>query len=315
MTFVRFVVTAAAVVVTACTPAVANSTPVAPRLQAYSTITPSATSDLLAGILVTAETPLPTPTPSQYTIKTGDTLGQIAERSRITLDALLAANPDVNPGALRVGDTLQIPASPADFAGEATPTPVPLRVQEASCHPTANGAVWCFVLVHNDTSDIIENVTAQISLVDSSGVEIDTKAAALPLDILPPGTSLPLSVLFPPPLPLEVQPRVSMLTAIRLLPGDKRYLSVHSQNTITEVSWLGRSAEVRGEAFLDEGSVSAREVWVVGVGYDREGKVVGWRRWESTGALPAGSSIPFNFLLSSVQGGIDRVEIVLQARP
>ena len=314
MTFVRFVVSAAAVVVTACTPVVPNTTPFAPRLQAYSTITPSATSDPLTGVLVTAETPLPTPTPSEYTIKAGDTLGQIAERSRITLDALLAANPTVNPGALRVGDILQIPASPADFAGEATPTPVPLRVQEASCHATANGAAWCFVLAHNDTSDIVENVTAQISLVDSSGVVIDTKAAALPLDILPPGASLPLSALFAPPLPLDVQPRVSMLTAIRLLPGDKRYLPVHSQNTVTEVSWLGRSAETRGEAFLDEDSASAREVWVVGVAYDRAGKVVGWRRWESTGALPAGSSIPFSLFLSSIAGGIDRVEIVLQAR-
>jgi LysM repeat protein len=267
------------------------------------------------GVLVTAETPLPTPTPSQYTIKAGDTLGQIAEQSRITLDALLEANPTVNPGALRVGDTLQIPASPGDFAGEATPTPVPFRVREAACHPTANGAVWCFVLVHNDTPDIMENVTAQITLLDSSGVAIDSKPAALPLDILPPGTSLPLSVLFPPPLPLEVRPQVSILTAIRLLPGDKRYLSVRSQNTVTEVSWVGRSAEVSGEAFLQEGSASAREVWVVAVAYDRAGEVVGWRRWESTGALPAGSNIPFSLFLSSVAGGIDRIEIVLQARP
>jgi hypothetical protein len=108
---------------------------------------------------------------------------------------------------------------------------------------------------------------------------------------------------------------VSILTAIRLLPGDKRYMPVRSQNTVTRVSWLGRSAEVSGEAFLNEDSASAREVWVVGVAYDRAGEVVGWRRWESTGVLPAGSSLPFNLFLSSVAGGIDRVEIVLQARP
>jgi LysM repeat protein len=149
---VRFTVAAAAVLVAACTPLAANTTPVAPRLQPYSTTTPSATSDQVAGVLVTAETPLPTPTPSLYTIRAGDTLGQIAEQSRITLDALLAANPTVNPGALRVGDTLQIPAIPADFAGEATPTPVPFRVQEAACHATANGAVGAvLVLLLNRT--------------------------------------------------------------------------------------------------------------------------------------------------------------------
>jgi LysM repeat protein len=312
---VRFTIIAAALLVTACTPVTSNTTPAAPRLHPYLTTTPSATADQLAGVVVTADTPLPTPTPSQYTIKAGDTLGQIAEQFRITLDALLAANPNVNPGALRVGDTLHIPASPADFAGEATPTPVAFRVQQAACHPTASGAVWCFVLVLNDTSDVIENVTAQITLLDSSGSAIDSKAAALPLDILPPGTSLPLSVLFPPPLPLEVRPQVSILTAIRLLPGDKRYLPVQSRNTITQVSWLGRSADVSGEAFLSEGSASARDVWIVGVAYDRAGELVGWRRWESTGALPAGSSIPFSLFLSSVAGGIERVEIVLQARP
>jgi LysM repeat protein len=312
---VRFTVTAAAVLVAACAPLASNTTPVAPRLQPYTTTTPSPTSDQLVGVLVTAETPLPTPTPSQYTIRAGDTLGQIAEQSRITLDALLAANPTVNPGALRVGDTLQIPASPADFSGEATPTPVPFRVQEVACHPTANGAVWCFVLILNDSSDPIENVTAQITLRDSSGTAIDSKAAALPLDILPPGTSLPLSVLFPPPLPLDVRPQASILTAIRLTPGDTRYLPVRSQNTVTRVSWLGRSAEVSGEVFLDDDSASAREVWIVAVAYDRAGRVVGWRRWESSGALPAGSAIPFSLFLSSVAGGIDHVAIVLQARP
>jgi LysM repeat protein len=269
----------------------------------------------VVGVLVTAETPLPTPTPSQYTIRVGDTLGQIAEQSRITLDALLAANPTVNPGALRVGDILQIPASPADFAGEATPTPVPFRVQEAACHTTANGAAWCFVLVHNNSSEVIENVTAQIILRDSSGSVIDSKAAALPLDILPPGTSLPLSVLFPPPLPLDIRPQVSILTAIRLLPGDTRYLRVRGRSTVTKISWLGRFAEVSGEAFLDAGSAPAREVWIVAVAYDGAGKVVGWRRWESSVALQAESSIPFSLFLSSVAGGIEHVEIVLQARP
>jgi LysM repeat protein len=312
---VRFTVAAAALLIAACKPLASGTTPVAARLQPYSTTTPSATSDQLVGVLVTAETPLPTPTPSQYTIMAGDTLGQIAEQFRITLDALLAANPTVNPGALRVGDILKIPASPADFAGEASPTPVPFRVQEAACHPTANGAVWCFVLVHNDSSDVIENVTAQITLRDPSGSAIDSKAAALPLDILPPGTSLPLSVLFPPPLPPDLRPQVNILTAIRLLPGDTRYLPVRSRNTVTKVSWLGRSADVNGEAFLDEGSAPAREVWIVAVAYDRAGKVVGWRRWESSGALPVGSSIPFSLFLSSVAGGIEHVELVLQARP
>lgn len=264
---------------------------------------------------MTPATPLPTSTPSVYTIRAGDTLGQIAESSRISLDALLAANPTVNPGALRVGDTLIIPASPADFAGEATPTPVAFPVQDAACYPTANGAVWCFVLVHNNSLEVIENITAQITLVDSSGAAIDTQAAALPLDILPPGTSLPLSALFPPPLPLDVRPQVSILTAINLPIGDTRYLPVRAENILTRVSWRGRSADVSGEVSLAEAVAPAREVWAVAVAYDRAGRVVGWRRWESEGALPIGSSLPFHLLVSSVAGVIDKVDVVVQARP
>jgi LysM repeat protein len=265
--------------------------------------------------LVSAETPVPSPTRSQYSVRSGDTLSQIAERFRITVELLLAANPGVNPNALRVGESLLIPASPADRVGEATPTPVGLPVREIACHPTANGAVWCFVLIHNDTPDLIENVTAQISLVDPGGASIDSKPALMPLDILPPGASLPLSVLFPPPVPLEMQPRVQFLTAIRLLPGDQRYLPALVQNTLVEVSWAGYIADIRGEVLLPGSSPGAATIWVAAVAYDRLGNVVGWRRWESTGGLAPGASMPFEFTVSSVAAEIHHVEFAVQARP
>ena len=44
-----------------------------------------------------------------YTIKPGDTPSGIAEANNVDLDDLLAANPDVDPGALSVGDKLKIP--------------------------------------------------------------------------------------------------------------------------------------------------------------------------------------------------------------
>ena len=278
-------------------------------------MTPSPTSGVPAEFIVSAETALPSPTPSQYTIQSGDTLSQIAERFRITLDALLLANPGMDPNALRVGETLRIPASPADRAGEATPTPVPFAVRQIACHPTANGAVWCFVLVHNDTPDIIENVTAQVSLVDSAGAALSSQTALLPLDILLPGASLPLSALFPPPVPLDAQPRIQFLSAIRLFPGDQRYLPAAVGNTVTQVSWSGRSAELRGEISLPHGSPGASVVWLAAVAYDESGNVVGWRRWEDSGGLTAGSGVPFSLTVSSVAGRIDRVEFAVEARP
>ena len=171
------------------------------------------------------------------------------------------------------------------------------------------------MLVSNDTPAIIENVTAQVTLVDSTGVALASKTALLPLDILPPGASLPLSVLFPPPLPLDAKPQVQILTAIRLLPGDSRYLPTQVQETLTEVSWSGRSAEVHGKVRVQEGSGDAAVVWIAAVAYDASGAVVGWRRWESSGGLTAGSSLPFELMISSVAGPIERVDLTVEARP
>lgn len=308
------VIILAAVVLAACTPGSSGMTPAALPLQPYSTITPSATSDQPGVLIVTGETPLPSPTPAQYTIRAGDTLSQIAERFRISLDALLQANPGKDPNALRVGESLQIPASPAEGPGLATPTPAPLSIPQAACHLTANGALWCFVLVRNDTPDVIENVTAEITLVDSAGAVFARKSAVLPLDILPPGASMPLSALFPPPLPSDYLPRVQIFTAIHLLPDDQRYLAASLENTLTEVSWSGYSAVVSGAITLPGGPAKASQVWIVAVAYDELGNINGWRRWESQGDLAPGSSVPFQLMVSSVAGRIDKVDLIVEAR-
>ena len=309
--FVRLIILAA-VVLAACTPGSSGVAPAPPPLQPYATITPSATSDQPGVLIVTGETPLPSPTPAQYTIRSGDTLSQIAERFRISLDALLQANPGMNPNALRVGESLQIPASLADAPGLTTPTPVPLSIPQAACHPTANGALWCFVLVRNDTPEVIENVTAEITLVDAAGAALARKSAVLPLDILPPGASLPLSALFPPPLPPDYTPRVQVFTAIHLLADDQRYLAASPENTLTEVSWSGYSAVVSGDIALPGDPARASRVWLVAVAYDELGNINGWRRWESQGDLAAGSTVPFQLMLASVAGRIDRVDLIVE---
>jgi LysM repeat protein len=43
-----------------------------------------------------------------YSVRSGDTLGRIAERFGTTVDELLVLNPGIDPRALRVGQTLQV---------------------------------------------------------------------------------------------------------------------------------------------------------------------------------------------------------------
>ncbi|MCC6498659.1 MAG: LysM peptidoglycan-binding domain-containing protein [Anaerolineales bacterium] len=267
------------------------------------------------GGLVAPLTPLPSPTPFTYTVQEGDTLSEIAERFRVSLDDLQAANPEINANAMSVGQVLKIPSNPDNPSGEPTPTPAPFTVEQIECYPTIDKGMWCFVLAHNDLNDMLENVSAQVTLVDSNNATLATQTALLPLNILPPNASLPLSIFFQPEIPFDAKPQVQILTAIQLLPNDERYIPATVNNALVQVGAEGHSAQVSGLVLSQSQAATANQVWVAATVYDEEGRVVGVRRWESNASLPPGGSLPFNFLVSSVGGRIARVEFAVEARP
>ncbi len=265
--------------------------------------------------MVTAQSVLPSATPFVYTIKAGDTLGQVAQKFNVKLDALLAANPDVDPNGMTVGKTLNIPGDQKDPTGESTPTPVPFALEETNCHRMTDGGLWCFAQARNNSPDILENVTAQITLLNSAGQSVASQMALLPLNILPPHARLPLSAFFAPGFPSDVRPQGQVLTAIRLLASDPRYLPAVVQNTEVQVDWSGLSAHVTGRIVLPAASKPASKVWVAAVVYDGMGHIVGVRRWESASGLSAGDSLPFSFSVSAVSGKIEQAEFAVEARP
>jgi len=312
---VRLLVSVCVLVVVACTPAAVAPTPAAHDLRPYLTATPSMTAPPPIGLVVTAPAPLPSATPFLYTVKAGDTLNQIADNYHVSPEAVLGENPDLDPNLMAVGRVLRIPGNPAGPAGGAAYTPETLAVEQIACHPTADGGLWCFVLVHNDSVHLTENVTAQVTLIGADGQLIASKSTVLPLDILRPQQSLPLAVFFPSGAPGEVLPQVQILTAMRLLPNDARYLPASVRETLARVSWSGLTAELNGEVFLPAGSAAAKSVWVAAVAYDQDGNVVGLRRWESEAGLSPGAGMPFSFMISAVSGRIERVEYAVEARP
>ena len=158
-------------------------------------------------------------------------------------------------------------------------------------------------------------MSAQVTLLDENDAAITSQMALLPLNILPPNTSLPLAVFFPAAMPINVKPQVQVLTAIRLLPNDERYLPATIRNTLVQVNADGRSARVSGQVLLPENANSASQIWVTGTAYDETGRVVGVRRWESDADLSPGGSLPFEFIVSSLGGTIERVEFAVEARP
>jgi len=121
--------------------------------------------------------------------------------------------------------------------------------------------MWCFILIHNDYPDFLENISAQVTLVDEDGGMIARQSASPPLNILPPNSSLPISVFFEPEIPSKAQPRVQILTATRLMPDDERYLPAKLQNVLVTITWSGRSAQINGEVNLPAEEKAASQVW------------------------------------------------------
>lgn len=276
-------------------------------LQPYLTNTPNAAST--PNVLVIAETPAPTNTLQIYIIEAGDTISEIAEKFRISQSALIAANPDANPNALVIGQTLFIPDPAAPPVAASTLTPMPVPVTQAACHPTADSGSWCFALVQNNTAGTLENVSAQITLFDNSNHIVASQSAFLPLDVLPANMSMPVYVFFP-NTPTEVTPQVRLLSA---MPGGSAYLPASLVNTSVQIDWDGRSAKLNGQVFLAADSKPANRVWVAAVAFDKYGRVIGVRRWEGGGIQP-GASLNFEFNVAGVGGEIEAVEFFIQAQ-
>jgi LysM domain. len=296
-------------ILTACagnTTVVTELPPAVPFL----TVTPSNTPTVIP---LTTGIIQPTPTTFTYTVVQGDTLIGIANRYGITPEALMAANPGVQAAALPVGTTLIIPTGNTTTLQQ-VPTPVPLPVQQARCWTEPDGGLWCFALVLNQYTDTLENLSAQFTLLDTDGHALVSGTAFGLLDILPTGLSMPLAFHVPPSKNIAASVQVQVLTAIRLLPGDVRYLPVNVENTLVTLDSSGRTAQVTGQVLLT-GSGTAKTTWVLGTAFDAAGAVVGLHRWESTLALSSKSSISFDFLLSSVGPAIDRVDFLAEARP
>jgi LysM repeat protein len=284
------------------------------QLIAFHTATPSSTP---TPVDLTTPTPLPSPTPTMrsHVIARGQDLGGIAFRYRVSLQALLEANPDVNPYFLVVGSSLNIP--PSTEAPEETPAPTPVAVQIGPVHCSADrdGGAWCFTLVTNPHNYAVESITAVIRLADEQARIVVSQTAAAPLDLLPSHGSMPLAVYFParlPPAPRQAS--AELLTSLPVYPDDERYLPVEVKSVTVEIGINGLEAEVEGDALIQAEEGTAGLLRLAVVAYDEDENVIGLRRWEMEQPLPAGIAQPISLRVYSTGGEIKRVEVLAEAR-
>lgn len=240
----------------------------------------------------------------------------IAARFGLTLAQLQAANPTVDPRFLSVNTALIIPLNgETPVSALPSPTPAALEVGALQCLASADGGLACFALAGNPGPGGLENVAAQVSLLDESGSALAVETALLPLNLLPAGQSLPLAAFFAPPLPGWSRAEIRVLSALPALELEERYLPVELAAGEFDIAPDGLSAAVSGALELADGTGPAGHVWVAAVALDAAGQVVGIRRWESAAPLAAGEILDFEFSLYSLGGRIASVMLFAEAQP
>ncbi len=275
----------------------------------YQSLTPSPQIPTATFEVTIPVTPTPTPTPFIYLVKNNDTMLGIAFQFGIKLEDLQAANPTVNPHYMGEGLKLIIPISgeiPKDLP---TPTPAAVQAEQPRCYRTGDGGAWCIMALHNDQESSVENLSVWMGIYNNAGENITSQTAYSPLNILRPGSTIPIMAYFAPPLPDEFKIQSKVLSAMTVAADDQRYLESQVKVDQVEINPDGGGATVRGAVVLPENSPPLSQLWVLAVAYDADGNIVGARKWKSAGEKE------FEFSVFSVAGAIDHVEMLSEARP
>lgn len=161
----------------------------------------------------------PTPTPPTYVVQRGDTLLSIALRLGVTLEALQAANPGLNPQFLSIGTALLIPLGtgtpPPNLGPALAVTPLPLSVRPPRCMAQPSGVTACWAEVHNPSADPVTQVVVRFTLADEAGQPLASLEADAALETLLPGQTAPVGVV----VRLAAPVRAAQAEVVRALPG------------------------------------------------------------------------------------------------
>ncbi|MDA1329920.1 MAG: LysM peptidoglycan-binding domain-containing protein [Chloroflexi bacterium] len=302
-------------ILTACSNSpnsVAQTPSASPVLTPYTTPTGAVTETQEAVEAPTSAVPESTATPFSHTIAAGETLVGLAERYGITLEALLAANPGVDARFLSVGLEINIPESDGSGVASdalATPSALPLDLTEPICYATTAGELWCFVLVENTQKALVDTVAGRVHLLDKDGVILSSAQAITPINAFEVGEAMPLVGYWQTPPAGWASAQGQLLSAYVAAEPQERYFASSVSNEETTIADNGRSAKLSGAVELPEGATPSL-IWVLGIAYDAQGRVLGVRRWESDG-----DDKEFEFYVYSLGGEIVRVELLSEARP
>jgi LysM repeat protein len=260
-----------------------------------------------------AATPVPasTPTPTIHIVALGETISSIALRYGLNMNAVLAANPEIDPYALIVGNQVLIPLGNAQTQIGITAESLSLKMSEPECSQTPERGLWCFAMISNPLSEAAANLAVTFTLMNSAAEEVARQTVPAILNKLDPGDSLPAVAFFAAPVPGESKVSASLASAFPASQSEKTYFPVDTGNPLIELG--GRLARVSGEAIIAADPGKTVDVWVAALAYDLQGNLLGVRRTESRVTLEHGKNLIFNLNVYSSASEISSVVVKAEA--
>jgi LysM repeat protein len=278
---------------------------------------PTSTAVALPTLMLPLATPLPTATPVVYVVRAGDTLIGIARQYDLSVDAIQAANNNVAPELLQIGQELVIPQPTAsgpigpDRYILPTPTPLPLELAGLSFRETAVGSLWLLGEVRNPTDMYVDHVAVRVSLTDAEGKEIDGGLVYTALDPIPPGSSSPFGLLFPGRPPGLAGFRATLASAEPAAALGDRATGL----TVAEHKGgpAGALYRVTGQVH-NTSDAAVNEVRVVVTLYDAEGALTGFRAETLNVRVEPGAMAAFDVRATIGGGNTVRYSVAAQGR-
>jgi LysM repeat protein len=258
----------------------------------------------------------PTPTPLVHVVQSGETLLGIASRYGIGLEALLVANPGVDPRLLSIGHELIIPNAEGEPVGALLPTPTPVSfdLSPVRCYRTPTAGLWCLTTAHNTNAAAIEGMAILVTLLDAKGEALAREPAYGPLNHLPRDSVMPLAAFFSESPTDAFTPVAAAISAVMLDASGDRYANLELDQSLSVPGSDGLHWRVQGQATLpDIQQAEAVRISLLLIALDANRDAVGYRKWEAESTLEPGDSIPFDLSVFSLGPAIDHIELLGEA--
>lgn len=273
---------------------------IVPSVTATLTQPPFISNSIVTVLPPATAAPAPEATPHVHQVADGETLLGIALQYGLGVDQLIAANSDVNPRFLSVGQSLTIPL--ANGSGDpifiANPTPAAITLGPITCLTSATAQKPCIGLLHNTTGTAISNVSVQYQSQD-----LEPAVAYPELDVIFPNQQVPY-VFSVPTLASNVQ--VTLASAVSAGSANDRFIQLPADTV--SITALESTGLVVSSSLQNPVDTVATQVRVAVVAVDAGDQPIGYQLLELPEIAPS-STVPLSAVLTVDPATVERVLI------